>query len=163
MAVTPEENRARAKAWYHANKERAKAGRRAYYLRTKQPNKGLSRGPHRYNWKGDDVSYVNLHRWVKTYRGAPTECARCGHSGPGRKYEWANVDHSYRRVLADWIRMCTRCHRHYDQENGLTSAPVHCSRCGCPHAERTEGCKTCSKRHAYYRRQGRATAEASRS
>ena len=42
----------------------------------------------------------------------------CG-TETAKKFEWANIDHKYRRVLEDFIRMCTSCHRKYDYENNL--------------------------------------------
>jgi len=66
-------------------------------------------------WKGEEVGRVGLHRWVAYWKGRPRECEKCG-SVNKKKYEWANVDHKYRRVLDDYIRMCTSCHRLYDME-----------------------------------------------
>ena len=40
-------------------------------------------------------------------------CDNCG-SIDAKKYEWANIDHKYNRILDDYIQMCTTCHRKYD-------------------------------------------------
>lgn len=74
--------------------------------------------PRRYGeennkWKGDDVGYTGLHQWVRRKLGKPAHCAYCGRADR-RKYEWANISKSYRRDLSDWIRLCTSCHRLYD-------------------------------------------------
>lgn len=71
---------------------------------------------YKVTWKGDKVSKVGLHQWVRRKRGTPSLCEVCG-TTEKRKYEWANVDHKYRRVLEDFIRMCTSCHRKYDIKN----------------------------------------------
>lgn len=63
-------------------------------------------------WKGDAVSYDGLHKWVKRKLGSPKECVFCGESE--KKIEWANIDHSYRRDLDDWLPLCRSCHRKYD-------------------------------------------------
>jgi len=71
-------------------------------------------------WKGDDVSYAGIHQWVKKWKGSPDTCEKCGRSGlTGRQIDWANIDHQYRRVLDDYIRMCRKCHGIYDKEHGL--------------------------------------------
>lgn len=66
-------------------------------------------------WKGDKVGYGALHLWVSRWKGKPNMCEMCG-TEKARKYEWANIDHKYRRVLEDYIRMCTKCHRNYDKK-----------------------------------------------
>ena len=64
-------------------------------------------------WKGEKVSYVGLHRWVVYWKGRPKLCEECGRTDKN-KYEWVNINHKYRRILSDYIRMCTSCHRKYD-------------------------------------------------
>lgn len=76
----------------------------------------LNVGNKSWLWKGDKVSYGGLHTWVKTWKGEPKICQVCG-TVKAKKYEWANIDHKYRRVLEDFIRMCTKCHRKYDIEH----------------------------------------------
>ena len=71
-----------------------------------------------YLWKGDKVSYFALHHWVKRWKGRIEKCEICG-TETAKKYEWANIDHKYRRVLDDYIRVCTPCHRNYDKELGI--------------------------------------------
>lgn len=73
------------------------------------------KGLKNYAWKGDKVAYVTLHNWVMKWKGKPQKCEICG-TTEAKKYEWANVDHSYKRILEDYIRMCTKCHRKYDKE-----------------------------------------------
>lgn len=68
------------------------------------------------NWAGEEVGYHGVHKWIARWKGKPKMCEMCG-STSKRKYEWANIDHKYRRVLEDYIRLCTSCHRKYDYEN----------------------------------------------
>jgi hypothetical protein len=71
-------------------------------------------------WKGDKVGYTAVHDWVKKWRGKPEKCEGCGKDGLiGSKIHWANIDHQYRRVLEDYIRLCSKCHKLYDKENNL--------------------------------------------
>lgn len=69
-----------------------------------------------YRWKGDNAGVVAMHRWVEKWKGTPKKCEVCGTEKKGM-YDWANVDHSYKRVLEDYIRMCRSCHRNYDIKN----------------------------------------------
>ena len=77
-------------------------------------HQGLQPDDKHYRWKGDNVSYSALHHWINKKLGHPFVCEHCGKS-EGR-LEWANIDHTYRRVLEDWIRLCKSCHRKYDNK-----------------------------------------------
>jgi len=81
---------------------------------------GLVVGEDSGAWKGEEVGYGALHVWVAYWKGKPHICEKCGKYVENLKaIDWANVDHKYRRVLDDYIRMCKKCHRDYDIENGL--------------------------------------------
>lgn len=71
---------------------------------------------YKITWKGENVSNVGLHQWVRRWKGAPRLCEMCG-TTTAKKFEWANIDHKYRRILDDFIRLCTSCHRKYDYEH----------------------------------------------
>ncbi len=74
------------------------------------------------NWKGDDVGYGALHIWIRRNLGEPTKCENCGKEGlSGYKIHWANIDHKYRRVEENWMRLCVKCHRKYDKINNPIS------------------------------------------
>lgn len=64
-------------------------------------------------WKGENAGYEAIHGWVKNMLGRPKLCEHCG-TKTAKKFEWANKDHSYKRNIEDWIRLCTKCHRAYD-------------------------------------------------
>jgi hypothetical protein len=65
-------------------------------------------------WKGGEVSYRNLHRWVERYLGKPNQCTNCGKCGSGKQIHWANKSQEYKRTLSDWLRLCAKCHKSYD-------------------------------------------------
>ena len=72
------------------------------------------------SWRGNKVNYSTLHFWVRKWKGTPDTCEKCGRSGlKGKQVVWANIDHKYRRVLDDYIRLCSTCHGKYDKELGL--------------------------------------------
>lgn len=64
-------------------------------------------------WKGDNVGYISLHKWVYRHRGSPKKCEHCL-SEEKKNYHWANKSHEYKRDLDDWIRLCVSCHKKYD-------------------------------------------------
>lgn len=73
-------------------------------------------------WKGQQAKYAAIHMWVKYWKGEVKMCEKCGKTGlKPRQYQWANIDHKYRRVLDDYIGLCASCHLQYDIEyNGYS-------------------------------------------
>ena len=63
-------------------------------------------------WKGDDVGYSGLHRWVKRWKGKAMICCVCGENR--KKVHWANISGNYLRSLDDFAPLCVSCHRRYD-------------------------------------------------
>lgn len=64
-------------------------------------------------WKGDDASYSAKHYWVERQLGKPEVCEECGIT-TAKKYEWANISGLYHRDITDYKRLCTSCHRLFD-------------------------------------------------
>ena len=75
-------------------------------------------GEKSHKWKGDKVGYDALHDWVKRQKGKAKKCEHCG-TKTAKRYEWANIDHEYRRNVDDFIELCPKCHRKHDRENNL--------------------------------------------
>lgn len=67
-------------------------------------------------WKGDDVSYRRLHKWVEDHRGSASEFP-CDHCGEAQAEDWANISHEYQRELDDYMPLCKKCHAAYDKED----------------------------------------------
>lgn len=59
------------------------------------------------NWKGDTVSYIPLHRWVRRHLLKPELCEICKVSPP---FDLANITGNYNRDFINWQYMCRRCH-----------------------------------------------------
>jgi hypothetical protein len=76
-------------------------------------------GKKHFAWKGDSVSYRNLHRWVRYWKGEPIKCEFCGkEKTTAKSIQWANKSHNYNRILTDWISLCVKCHKKYDGYTG---------------------------------------------
>lgn len=69
------------------------------------------KGDKSLNWKGDEVSYRQLHKWLRKEKGSPKICSHCGKKAT----DWANVDGEYCRKLGDYIPLCRSCHIKYDR------------------------------------------------
>jgi len=68
-------------------------------------------------WKGDGAGYAAIHYWVKSHRGKPTRCVVCNSLGGEKGCHWANLDHTYKRVLKDYVSLCQPCHQRWDFGN----------------------------------------------
>jgi len=66
---------------------------------------------------GASNEYTYLHNWVKQQLGKPQKCDFCK-STTEKKYEWSNKSGQYLKDIRDWQRLCTRCHRKYDNHSG---------------------------------------------
>lgn len=101
-------------------------------------------------WKGDDVSYGCLHRWVKRHLEKPKTCKDCGLE---KKLDLANISQDYRRDLGDWEWLCRRCHMIKDGRlkrlKKYQFSPLNrkCSLCDKKHYA-----KDLCKRHYYLKR-----------
>lgn len=71
------------------------------------------------NWKGDEVGYDALHKWIKRKLGKPSKCENCKKQFEGKNIHWANKTGLYKRNTTDWLRLCAKCHRQYDLLNNL--------------------------------------------
>lgn len=73
------------------------------------------RGAHQHEdnpqWRGDDAGYWSIHKWVGRHFEKTGICEHCGEE---KTTEWANGDHTYRRVREDWLELCRSCHWRMD-------------------------------------------------
>lgn len=76
------------------------------------------------NWTGDNVGYRDIHKWVERWEGKAQHCEKCGDTDPRHRYHWANINHTYKRVLDDYIQLCPKCHGKYDADFGLRQSSI---------------------------------------
>ena len=95
------------------NKWAFKVGHKWRFKKGHKLNIGEASG----NWKGENAKYRAIHQWVSKWKGSPTTCEKCGRTNlTKQQIHWANIDHRYRRVLDDYIRLCAKCHKKYDKK-----------------------------------------------
>lgn len=63
-----------------------------------------------WTWKGSEVGYSALHKWVKRHLGKAKKCIN-NPLHKFNKYEWANISGEYKRDLSDWHELCITCNR----------------------------------------------------
>jgi len=63
-------------------------------------------------WKGDDVSYIGLHVWVRRNLLKPDSCEMCKNKVDD--LDLANISGKYLRKLDDWEWLCRKCHMKSD-------------------------------------------------
>lgn len=91
---------------------------------SRQCSDGFFAGEKGGSWKGNNVGYSGLHKWVERELGKPKQCESCK-TIKAKKYEWANKSHSYLRDKADWIRLCVACHHYYDGTSKIKPFNYH--------------------------------------
>ena len=76
-------------------------------------------GENARSWQGNKVNYRDLHAWVQYHLGKANHCENCGldkiPKGKKRYFQWANISKQYKRNLNDWIQLCIKCHRAFDE------------------------------------------------
>lgn len=72
-------------------------------------------------WKGDDVGYSAIHRWVKNRIPKPELCVKCGVK---KAVDLSNTNHTYKRNLLDWEWLCRSCHTIKDKEGNYNLRKV---------------------------------------
>lgn len=78
------------------------------------------RGKFARRWKGDLAGYSAIHIWIKKNYGKAKECHNLDCLKlPSARFEWASISGKCLRDINDYIQLCTRCHRKFDNGNLL--------------------------------------------
>lgn len=80
-----------------------------------RPQSGLSNEKHS-QWKGDEVGYNALHRWIRRHLPESELCQFCN---VNKSRDLANITQIYNRDFSNWKYLCVSCHKKYDYEHGI--------------------------------------------
>jgi len=58
-------------------------------------------------WRGDMVSYSQIHSWIRKHKPKPEKCELCGRYAPR---DVANISGVYERNIDDYKWLCRSCH-----------------------------------------------------
>lgn len=86
------------------------------------PHKKEEKSP---RWKGDKVSYIGIHAWMRRRFGIPQICENLMCKKKSEKYQWANISGQYKRDRSDWKRLCTKCHANFDNHLYIKGEKQH--------------------------------------
>jgi ribosomal protein L36 len=64
-------------------------------------------GEKSHRWKGDEVSYICLHKWLRRNIPKPEGCENCNRKV---QLDLANVTDIYNRDFKNWKYLCRSCH-----------------------------------------------------
>jgi len=67
-------------------------------------------------WKGDNVAYSGLHRWLRNHFKKPAKCQKCGEI---KRLDWANKTEKYTRDIKNYLALCRECHKKFDENRGF--------------------------------------------
>jgi len=76
-------------------------------------------------WKGDQVGYSALHRWIRSHKEKTGVCQWCKHKGTT---QFANLDGKYSRDVNDYIELCIPCHKYFDGVSHYVPARLEAAR-----------------------------------
>ena len=110
-------------------------GKSGVYNRTEWHKEKL-RGRVPANFKGDEASHSAVHKWVYCRLERPAKCVKCGGGG---RIEWASISREAKRDLNDYMALCVKCHRKYD--NWVYKMLKSKNRNRCPQRNNTSGYK----------------------
>jgi hypothetical protein len=65
------------------------------------------------SWKGDNVGYFGLHKWVKKHLPKPIFCENCNIK---IAMDLANITGVYNREFINWKYLCRSCHARIDRK-----------------------------------------------
>lgn len=100
----------RTKEWKEKFSAKLRESASRYWLGKKRTH---MTGKKHFAWKGNEVGKGAVHDWIKSRLGKPNFCEQCK-TTKAKRFEWANKNHTYRRRVSDWIRLCSVCHCKYD-------------------------------------------------
>lgn len=80
---------------------------------------GKNTGNKSGNWKGLEVGYPGIHRWLRLKYGNADCCENKNCNGKSNKYNWTLIPGcEYKRIRKNFKKLCQSCHmiQDYTQE-----------------------------------------------
>ena len=105
-----------------ARKKWMNENRKQHCINMKNRNLSGDKNPF---WKGNNITYGQLHRWIIQKKGKAKLCIKCKST---KIVCWANKDQKYARNLNDYIALCLKCHMKHDRPFFGTRKKVFASR-----------------------------------
>lgn len=65
-------------------------------------------------WKGDNVKYAGIYKWIREHKTKPKLCEECRKVKP---FDLANISGKYKRDINDYTYLCRSCHIRKDTLN----------------------------------------------
>lgn len=82
-------------------------GRKLTEEQLERKKQNCRRGETHADWKGDNIGYRSLHKWIVSNLPSQNACSCCGRNV---KLEVHNTDGKYTRDFNSWIWVCRSCH-----------------------------------------------------
>lgn len=84
----------------------------------------VPRGANHSSWKGDNIGYEGIHRWLGVTFGKANRCEGANCKGISDNYQYAlRKGMPYARKRENFLMLCVSCHSSYDK---TPSQPCHC-------------------------------------
>lgn len=84
--------------------------------------------------------YNTIHKWVQYNYKKTGVCTKCKVNNlSGKKIHWANISGNYLRIRSDWIELCAKCHKKFDNRY-YTGNPIFSECANCNKLFRTYPC-----------------------
>lgn len=75
-------------------------------------------GENNSNWKGEDVGYTSLHKWIYRKCGKANLCEFKDETCSAT-FQWSNISREYHRDVNDFQSLCISHHVRYDKRSKL--------------------------------------------
>lgn len=92
----------------------------------KSPHNWFGNAANHPRWTGDKPSYLAVHKWMYRQFGLANKCEykKCQYPRTNsngtiiekpKRFDWANISRTYKRVRSDWIMLCPSDHAKFDR------------------------------------------------
>lgn len=106
-----------------ANKETVKTNKNFAQARQKINE---ARGEEHHNWKGENIKYRAIHRWLVITFGKADRCENTDCPKKSSNYQYALIKgKKYERKRENYKKFCVSCHKIYDKKGNKKNNSQH--------------------------------------